>query len=558
MKKLLLMLCLSLLAICMLTVFVSAAATNEFGTVETSDSIDLTGMSTDTKARVVLFDGNEYHTYPAQYIVTDKGDITLNFDKINAAFGKSYSTANNSVIRIEIPNTVKVIVSGVFNYGKNNSLKEVIFPADTSVYKLNWGSFEENKGLEKINLPATLTELQGTNHFAKCSSLKTVTFDEGYSLHYLPANFFQSCSSLEELILPNCITELRGGTFSTCSNLKKVVFGASLETMLGAMSDCSTKAPATWYLPATFYGEDVESTPPSNMFHWAGNNNDGVSGNKNHPQNITFVYTGTKAQAIALRERFKKADASVGENCVGLKRLYDAILCTPEEYEQLTGSKVGEGASGYYFVYGYNLCDAFYGGEHAEGEVLNSCQFGCGRGCGLTELLENPQHDLALNVAFGEKGYFSSSVITKVCSVCSTETVNESVEAMFTWYGYSVCTYTDTLSITQAYGINKNAIEEYEKFSSGFSFGILATVNTEGTEFVPDFNSQNVISHEMTYVANDYITVKVTGIPASCGNTFVVLCLYITDGEGVYFLEGGTSSSKATGVSYNTASDLSK
>ena len=50
----------TLLAVCFTLLFaigVSAATTNEFGTVETSDKIDLTGMSTDTKARVVLFDG---------------------------------------------------------------------------------------------------------------------------------------------------------------------------------------------------------------------------------------------------------------------------------------------------------------------------------------------------------------------------------------------------------------------------------------------------------------------------------------------------------------------
>ena len=76
----------------------NAAATNEFGTVDTSTTIDLSGMSTDTKARVVLFDGAEYHTYPAQYIVTSATDIGFNFAKINEAFSKSY--ANDSVIRI--------------------------------------------------------------------------------------------------------------------------------------------------------------------------------------------------------------------------------------------------------------------------------------------------------------------------------------------------------------------------------------------------------------------------------------------------------------------------
>ena len=89
MKKRIIMLtvitaCLMLL----LALGVNAAATNEFGTVETSTTIDLTGMSTDTKARVVLFDGTEYHTYPSQYIVTSAADMGYNFSKINESFTK--------------------------------------------------------------------------------------------------------------------------------------------------------------------------------------------------------------------------------------------------------------------------------------------------------------------------------------------------------------------------------------------------------------------------------------------------------------------------------------
>lgn len=365
-KRVILSFVIALFMVCFFAISISAATTNEFGTLETSTTIDLEGMSTDTKARVVLFDGTEYHTYPAQYIVTSAGDMAFNFEKINTAFQKSY--ALNSVIRIEVPNTVKVVVSGLFNYGKNNNLKEVYFPSDSQVYKFNWGCFEQNTGLEKINIPASLTEYNGTNHFAKCKALKEVTFDEGYSVSAIPNNFFQDCSSLEKLVFPNCVTSIGNGAFAVCSNLKTIVFGANLQTMGGPMSDCSTSG-SVWYLPATFYASNVTSEPPSNMFHWAGTQTNGVSGNSNNPKNITFVFTGTKEQALALQARFKAADAATGEGCVGLSRLYDAILCTEAEYETLTGKKVGESATGYYLVYGYNKCDAFYGKEHKEGAV---------------------------------------------------------------------------------------------------------------------------------------------------------------------------------------------
>ena len=554
-KRLFLMLALTVMVCCFFALSVSAATTNEFGTVETSDKIDLTGMSTDTNARVVLFDGTEYHTYPSQYIVTSAGDITLNFDKINEAFGKSYSTANNSVIRIEIPNTVKVIVSGCFNYGKNNNLKEVYFPADSQVYKWNWGCFEANKGLEKINIPASLTEYHGTNHFAQCSSLKYVTFDEGYSVSYIPTNFFQSCSSLETIVFPNCVTEVRGGAFGSCAKLKTIIFGNSLQTMGGSMSDCATGG-SVWYLPASFYSKDVTSEPPSTMFHWAGYKTDGDSGNNNNPKNITFVYTGTREEALALQARFKAADAATGENCVGLKRLWDAVLCTEAEYKELTGKNIGEvGAKGYYLVYGYNKCDAFYGGEHAEGQVLNSCQFGCGRNCGKVELLENPQHNLNISESLGESGYFGTICIKESCTVCNTVTFSEDIDPMFESLGYSACTFGEGFSITQGFKVNSEAMGKYKTHVADFYFGMLATVNNAGEAYAPSLDSENVVANRFDTIVNDYIDIKVKGIPADKGDALVVLCAYVNAGGKTYYLDAGISGETVVGISYNEANN---
>ncbi len=533
-RKLFLMLALAVLACCFFALSINAASTNEFGTLETSDKIDLTGMSTDTKARVVLFDGTEYHTYPAQYIVTNAGDITLNFDKINEAFGKSYSSANNSVIRIEIPNTVKVIVSGVFNQGKNNSLCEVIFPADSQVYKLIWGCFENNKGLEKINIPASLTEYHGQNHFAKCSSLKYITFDEGYSVSYIPLNFLQSCSSLEEIVFPNCVTEIRGSAFSSCAKLKKVVFGANLQTMAGSMSDCATSG-SVWYLPASFYSSSVTSEPPSNMFHWAGNKTDGTSGTNNNPKNITFVYTGTKAQAEALQARFKAADEATGENCVGLNRLYDAVLCTEAEYKELTGKNVGEvGAKGYYLVYGYSACDAFYGSQHA----------------------------MTGKESANVKSYFDTITIGDTCTRagCGEVVTTKTIGAIFTYHGYS---YTELAingkyAMSQFFSVNNENLAEYTNFTgSTFTFGIVASsINNP----LAEENSQYIGTKTIlvtSLIAHQYFGVKMSGITDGTNETAdhtsapLIFCAFVIDGESTFYLDNNQTLTELEGKSFN-------
>ncbi len=551
-RKLLLIAIMVIFLACTLALSISAASTNEFGEVETSTKIDLTGMATDTDVRVVLFDGTEYHTYPSQYIVTSATDITLNFDKINEAFGKSY--ALDSVIRLEVPRHVLVIVGGVFNYGKNNNLVEVFFPADSKLTKLNWGCFESNTGLQKINLPASLTELHGQNNFAKCSSLKEVTFDEGYSVSYIPLNFFQSCSSLEKIVFPNCVTEVRGGAFGSCSKLKTIVFGDNLQTMGGPMSDCSTSG-STWYLPNSFYSSSVTSEPPSNMFHWAGTQTNGVSGTGNNPKNITFVYTGTKAEAEALQARFKAADAATGEGCVGLSRIYDATLCTEAEYEALTGKKVGEGATGYYIVYGYNKCKAFYNDIHpeklAEGEVdTNLCVLTeCAR-CGITNEYVGDDSTHEMNVVYAYASYFANGTITESCQNegCiyhgegNAKVDNDTLKPLFYALQYSTKEDGEVFGIYVEYKINQENIAKYEELSSkAVEYGVVAIakknlsgngpLNVDGST-----EATNVIATDVTSKSLSTVKLIVTGNWSANATAEIYMLGYVTDGVELQYM----------------------
>ena len=87
-KILLTMLALSAL-LCLFVVLASAASTNEFGEIEYVSGMDEKSVFGDDGAentftsRVVLYDGAEYHTYPAYYIFTnDINDGINNCDKI--------------------------------------------------------------------------------------------------------------------------------------------------------------------------------------------------------------------------------------------------------------------------------------------------------------------------------------------------------------------------------------------------------------------------------------------------------------------------------------------
>ena len=528
-KKLLLAFILVAMLACMLAISVSAATTNEFGTLETSNTIDLTGMATDTDLRVVLFDGTEYHTYPARYIVTNATDITLNFDKINLAFTKEYTKA--SVIRIEIPRHVKKIVSGWFNYSNNDNLVEVIFPADSTVTQFNWGCFEDSDSLERVNIPASLVKFDGQNNFAQCDKLTSLTFDEGCSITSIPTNFVQSCKSLEEIVFPNSVTSIGGGAFGSCAKLKKVVLSANLQTMGGPMSDCSTSG-SVWYLSETFYAPSVTSEPPSNMFHWAGTQTNGVSGNSNNPRNITFVYTGTKEQALALQARFKAADAATGENCVGLSRIYNATVCTEAEYEELTGKKVGEIATGYYIVYGYNKCKAFYRNEHEPSAEIKK--------------------------AFLGQAFASDfKVYTECGRECGAENVIETIGQLIHLKGYSTSEMPGSKAMMHSFVVDKSLVARYQEEFADLKFGVLAVGENTSSPFNGSLiDAQGNKAHEKIAMVDftekgfDEIEIKIGGLD-SYENTNLYFCGFVIGGENVYYIENDAIKTQAETVTYN-------
>ena len=536
MKKRFVLFALSIFCLSFLFAFgVCAATTNEFGEVETSEIIDLTGMSTDTSARVVLFDGTEYHTYPSQYIVKSAGDMALDFSKINAAFeGKSYSA--NSVVRFEVPNTVTTYTS-ILNGTKTSMLVEVYFPSDSRVTTLSWGCFENCKVLQKANIPASVTTFNGHNHFASCPSLKEVTFEDGIQIESLPNNFFLKCESLEHIVLPNSLKSAGGNLFGTCKSLKTINFGANFQWMTGPVSDSSSGQ--TWFISANFYGKDVDVEPTSTLLHWQGAENNNLSGTNHGPSKITFVYTGTKEEALALMARCKAADALNGENCIGLSELYDAILCTPSEYEELTGSKIGEGTTlGNYFVYGYNECDAFYNGEHDTSDARNM---------------------------FEGKEYLSPYKTYEVCTVCSELKEKATIcGALFTYKGYS----TDGESIYFDIDIHGEEIALYNMAtSSTLKYGIVVSpISNNGVLLDETGGAINkgviVTSIERTDLVK--LNSKIFNIATTLKATPIHFCAYVADNKKVKYIydtqddEGNVVANafdKANQISYSELSE---
>jgi hypothetical protein len=184
--------------------------------------------------------------------------------------------------------------------------------------------------------------------------------------------------------------------------------------------------------------------------------------------------------------------------------------------------------------------------------VINSCQFGCGRNCGKAELLDNPQHNLVRKESMTEGGYFDTICIDEACTVCNTVTIDKDIAPIFTWKGYSASTFGEGYSVVQGFYVNQASIEEYIVYAPDFNYGILATVNKTGEAITPKVGDDNVLTGNFVKGANDYIDIKLTGIPVGHEETFVVFCVYVTVGEKLYYLDNEKTTENIVGVSYNS------
>ena len=529
MKRKLLITMLLALALCFVFVLgVCAATTNEFGAVEKIDNIDLTDMNTDTLARVVIVDANgQYHTYPSQYVVSNNTKFYYNFKPINTALGTSYN--KHSVVRIEVPDNI-TIATNCGDLSQTNNLVEIKFFPTSELHTLEYGCFYANKKLEKLNIPKKVTTI-GTL-IINNSTLKELVFDDGFSA-VLPKDSFKGASGVERVVFSNQMTTLEDRAIDSTlgEQLKEFYFGAGLKD-LGTNNMAWVKQSVKFYMPAQFLSE-VDTITMETFSWW--------SSSACLPTGVIF-YTGSEAQMQALIA----------------KSTYDRVISSKATLVEWDSSKTDDEyvpSSGWTIVYGYNKCKAFYGNEHDE-QALNSCQFGCTRGCGTIALLENPEHEYSLNVTYGGESvidYYKSINILEACKNCSHEKVNLDISPLFTDKGYSVD--LNSVGVCQSFKIDLDAIALYKQYvDSSFEYGVVASVNNT-SPIALENDKVNVVGRALVSKMSDteysLFNVKVVGIPADKENETIVGCAYAVDRGQIYYLSENKTTKEAVGASYS-------
>ena len=528
-KTLLLMLLVA--AFCLLfAVGVCAATTNEFGTPEPINGIDLTNMNTDTTSRVVIVDANgEYHTYPAQYVVSNNTKFYYDFKPINDALGTSYN--KHSVIRIEVPDNI-LIATNCGDLSQTNNLVEIKFSPSSELHTLEYGCFYANKKLEKVNIPPKVTTM-GTL-IINNSTLKELVFMDGFSA-VLPKDSFRGASGVQRVVFSNQMTTVEDRALDSTlgESLREFRFGASLKD-LGTNNMAWVKQSVKFYMPEQFLSET--DTITMETFSWW--------------DSAACLPTGVIFFCGSLEQMQELIDKST----------YDRVICSSANLVEWDSSKTDDEyvpKSGWTIVYNYNKCRAFYNNEHDE-KQLNGCQFGCARECGVVDLLENPNHTFLKTVLYGNSkdvNYFSTISVCTLCENCKAQDGEAIViEPLFDDKGYSVC--LDKVGIVYGFYINKDAVADYKQYvSSEFEYGLVAS-STEGD--LLGIDGQNKVTPNGSAVcaaiddpAYKLLEIKVVGISEENVDTAIVCCGYVRDGDSIYYLSEGMTSALAKGKTYN-------
>ena len=493
-----------------------AASTDEFGSVEIINGIDLSKMSTDEKALVVLYDGTEYHTYPAKYIVKSSSDLGVDFSKLNSATGKSYGVS--SIIRIQIPTTVKNLTTAINGNKGGKSIVEVDFPAGTQITEIVWGALMNCPKLEGIEIPATVQHL-GQDAFSNCGALEYVTFAENSQLTKIDQGCFASCKKLTEVVLPNSVQSIGKGVFYNCTGLKKLVLGANTTVFNGELVGAYAYGDANPFLEIymnSAFATGADSLSNTNLL---GRGNDRDLGR------YVVFFTGTKEQALSLVGKYSGDVNLKNVNIVA----FDPSKTSGQDYLGMDAYRSDITVNtNRVLVYGYGLCDAFYGGEHT----------------------------MAGEPTMVFTSYFDKVTFGDVCTRrgCGIGTVDESktIGAMFTYLGYS---YTEApiggvYAMSQFYGINKENIEKYQ-LATGKSFAYGFVASSVANPFDnPLASDNNVIVTDNSKFVLDYVDIKLTGLTKSSLDIGFVFCMYVNDGESIFYLDGGVTSEAVALKSY--------
>ena len=405
----------------------------------------------------------------------------------------------DSIITFTVPDTVTAVEA--YAFAECDNLESLIFSDASSVKNKLVGIIMSCPKIVSFKIPHLVTEL-GYDNFWNCTALTEIIWPDNLTA-ITGGNNWSACKSLKSISIPNSVTTMSAAQFSGCSNLEEIRLGASLTGISNGLLILTSLKRVYISGTVTSFGSNVL----------------GYSNPADSSSNITFIFTGTKEQAEALRAMaVQKTEGT--NHAPNTSKFYDAILVSASEYD------ASQEPSGFHFVYDYSECDAFYSSVH------------------------NMKGQQSAKVT----SYFDVINIGDTCERCSNMVVTETINPLFVYKGYTVSTYGETYSMAQGFMIDNEAITRYMDYAPDFEFGLIAAGNLSGEPFAPALEGELCIPQ--TKLAHDYFDIKISGITSEIADAKIVFCAYVKANGNAYYLDNGASSQTVAGISYNQALEL--
>ena len=417
-KKLFLMLALVAI-VCLFTLSVSAAPQKPDLGVSFGEVQEISGFTppsqrfVNTNERVLLYDGSEYVTYPTYYIMADvttfNDNNSFDFSKLEEATQKDFNY--NSIILLEISEGITGL-------------------AGWAVY--------ECKNCIYVNVPSTVATYSA-DVFAETPWLQAIEFESGNTSVTMGARMFYKSSGLKYIRLPNNLVTMGSDAFRFCTSLETLVLGANFENLAANGYNFAGPEPTltTEIYISTAFGSNGLNT---NMFNW------NSTATKDENAKMIFHFAGTREEAEELQAKSLQTSNN--------GKISYAIIVSKDEFV-----KAERDTTKNYIVYGYNLCDMFYGGAHSTSQI-NPCVVECSI---CEDRIVNHISDyesLAIEYANGfmAKGKKTGACTNEGC----TFKCNEELNPLFTCLGYSAPENGND-GIAVGFTVDIEAIKEYEK-----------------------------------------------------------------------------------------------
>ena len=214
-----------------------------------------------------------------------------------------------------------------------------------------------------------------------------------------------------------------------------------------------------------------------------------------------------------------------------------------------------------YIVYGYNHCDAFYGGKHTEKtQDNNPCILADCENCNIKNLYVGNEstHNKATTIEYESFDKAGSKIVYCTNAGCS-HSVTEDVSALFICLGYSAQSYGNG-GILVGFGVNNKAISEYADITGDeFKFGMFAGRDTKlGENDAVNVNGEaltGIASVDYTARGFDIVEFKVIGfVTDEHKDANLALGIYVIDGETVSYVQASkpNEGEKYSYISYNS------